>query len=192
MPKMTLRWTVISTSAALTLAACSGGADPSPSDQPEQGSVAEELAAPPGSATEPTGQHRGFRGHHEPGMFLKHFDKNQDGKLELTELPDGMQARLGKADANGDGVLTADEMSAAHNAARDARFAKEDKDGDGALSAEEVGAKRWERLSAADADKNGSVTQAEMSQAMASGALRFHGRGGAHHGCTKHEAPTKS
>jgi hypothetical protein len=57
-----------------------------------------------------------------------------------------------------------------------------DKNNDGALSKDEVGDKRWEHLSVADADKNGSVTREEIKTAFANGTLKFphHGRG--HHG----------
>ncbi len=45
-----------------------------------------------------------------------------------------------------------------------------------------MGDKRWEHLSVADADKNGSVTREEIKTAVAAGTLKFprHGRGHGH------------
>src|SRR5262249_16071415 len=44
--------------------------------------------------------------------LASHFDKNGDGKLQVTELPARLAKRLGKADADGDGVITATEYTA--------------------------------------------------------------------------------
>jgi len=213
---------VVSGFIALSMAACSG-ASQEPVDQSaqtEHSALTAPSAAPaaPGSvapvaATD--GEHH-MRGHGapDPAMIVKRFDKNGDGTLQVSELPEHMQRFMGKADTNNDGVLSVDElkagedkMKAEHLAKLDtdhdgkvspeerkaafekfaqARFVKLDKNGDGALTKEEVGDKRWERLSVADADKSGSVTQAEIRQAVASGALKFphRGQGGfrGHHG----------
>jgi Ca2+-binding EF-hand superfamily protein len=151
-------------------------------------------------------------GHRDPAALVKHFDRNGDGKLQLTELPDRMKARLAPADTNGDGVLTAEELTARHEAQKAARkaamdtdhdgqvsqterdafrtekqkehFAKMDKDGDGQISQAEAG-RFWSRLSVADTDASGTVTYAEMSQAIATGTLQpMH-----HHG---HRPPSES
>ena len=159
----TARWTLISALASLSLAACSGsGGDPSPADVPEGTSSAPLEAAPQGGMA-----------HHDPAKFIQHFDKNGDGKLEVSELPERMQKFVGKADTNGDGVLTVDELTAAKEKFMKARFARMDKSGDGALTQDEVGDKRWARLSVADADGNGSVTFAEVEAALQSGKLKF-------------------
>ena len=105
---------------------------------------------------------------------------------ELKAGEDKMRAEhLAKLDTNHDGTVSPEERKAAFEKFAQARFAKLDKNGDGALTKDEVGDKRWEHLSVADADKNGSVTQAEIRQAVASGVLKFphRGRGGhGHHG----------
>jgi len=133
------------------------------------------------------------------------------GQLQVAELPEHMQKFMGKADTNGDGVITVDELKAGEEKMRaehlakvdtdhdgkvspeerkaafekfaQERFAKMDKNSDGGLTKDEVGDKRWEHLSVADADKNGSVTQDEIRTAVAAGTLKFggHGRGGRHH-----------
>lgn len=149
---------------------------------------------------------RGHHGPSDPAELVKRFDKNGDGQLQVTELPEHMQAFLGKADNNGDGVLSVDELKAGQEKMRaerlarldtdhdgqvspeerkaaferfaQKRFAKLDKNNDGALTEDEVGAQRWEHLSVADADKNGSVTEDEIKSAVAAGTLKFphHGR----------------
>jgi hypothetical protein len=204
---------------ALSLAACSG-ASSEPVDQSAQAETANLGTPPAASATPPAGsaaadQHghgHGHKGPPDPAAIVKRFDKNGDGVLQVSELPERMQKFMAKADTNGDGVLSVDELKAGEDKMRaaylakadtnhdgtvspeerkaafeqfaQARFAKLDKNGDGALTKDEVGDKRWEHLSVADADKNGSVTQAEIAQAVASGVLKFphHGHHGHHDG----------
>lgn len=58
----------------------------------------------------------GPRGEHGPGFDpsrrLARFDANGDGQVQVSELPERMQQRVSGADANRDGVLSADEMRA--------------------------------------------------------------------------------
>jgi hypothetical protein len=56
-----------------------------------------------------------------------------------------------------------------------AHFKKADKNGDGFLTKDEVGEKRWSRIQVADANKDGKVSQPEMQQARKDGKLG-HGR----------------
>jgi hypothetical protein len=201
---------------ALSLAACSG-ASSEPVDQSAQAETAGlSSAAAPGSAAPDRADRHGHHAPPDPAAIVKRFDKNGDGVLQVAELPEHMQKFMGKADTNGDGILSVDELKAGEDKMRaehlakvdtngdgtispeerkaafekfaQARFAKLDKNGDGALTKDEVGDERWQRLSVADADKNGSVTEAEIRQAVASGALKFpggrhgHGRGHGHDG----------
>jgi hypothetical protein len=196
---------------ALSLAACSG-ASSEPVDQSAQAETAGlSTASAPAASGSATPGPRGHRGPPDPAALVKRFDKNGDGILQVSELPEHMQKFLGKADTNGDGIITLDELKAAEDKWRaerlakvdtngdgtispeerkaafekfaQARFAKLDKNGDGVLTKDEVGDKRWEHLSVADADKSGSVTEAEIRTAIAAGTLKFpqHGRYG-HHG----------
>jgi len=207
---------VVSGLIALSMAACSG-ASQEPVDQSAQTEHA-GLTAPSAAPAAPAGaapvaandgEHH-FRGDGapDPAMIVKRFDKNGDGKLQVSELPEHMQKFMAKADSNNDGVISIDELKAGEDKMKaerlakldtdhdgkvspeerkaafekfaQARFAKLDKNSDGALTKDEVGDKRWEHLSVADADKNGSVTQDEIRQAVASGVLKFPhgGRGG--------------
>lgn len=204
---------IVSGFIALSLAACSG-ANVEPVDQSAQTA---HLDAPPAAGSAAAGRpdaehhHRGDRrGPPDPAELVKRFDKNADGKLEVSELPEHMQKFMGKADTNNDGVITVEELKAGAEKMRaehlakvdtdhdgkvspeerkaafekfaEERFTKMDKNNDGALSKDEVGDKRWERLSVADADKNGSVTREEIKTAVAAGTLKFpnHGRGHGH------------
>jgi Ca2+-binding EF-hand superfamily protein len=152
--------------------------------------------------------HGGPKGMRAYEKMLARFDKNADGKLQIGELPPGMQKRLGTADANKDGVLAKEELSAkrdemkkkfvervdtnkdgkiseeertaAREKAGEHRFSKMDKNGDGQIKADEVRPGRWERIKTADKDKSGGVTLAEMKQAVASGTLRMHRHHGGH------------
>jgi hypothetical protein len=60
-----------------------------------------------------------------------------------------------------------------------AMFKKADKNGDGFLTKDEVGDKRWERIKVADANNDSKVSQPEMKQAHKDGKLHHgHGKGG--------------
>jgi len=141
---------------------------------------------------------------HRYEHLLKRADKNGDGKLQTSELPARMAARFGDADANHDGVLGKEELAAkkaslraGHLAKIDAnhdgkvspeersaarqgriaeRFSRMDKNGDGQVGAGEVGPGRWSHLVAADADKSGGVSFAEMQRAITAGKLKHHAK----------------
>src|SRR6478609_9722142 len=171
---------IVSGFIALSLAACSG-ANVEPVDQSATASSAQLVTPPPAGAVadgsgRPEGDHHrgGRRGPPDPAEVVKRFDKNADGKLEVSELPEHMQKFMGKADTNADGVITVDELKAGEEKMRaehlakvdtdhdgqvspeerkaafetfaQERFAKMDKNNDGALSKDEIGDKRWERL----------------------------------------------
>jgi Ca2+-binding EF-hand superfamily protein len=154
------------------------------------------LLAVPALALAHGGDHGG-RGNYD--SLVKHVDKNGDGKLEVSELPPKMAEKFAAADTNRDGVITREEFEARkealkkeHEAAMDTNhdgtvsteeraaartarekehFAKLDKNGDGQLAQSEVPAEMWSHISAADTDKSGTVSFAEMQAFMAS-----HGR----------------
>ena len=159
---------------ALAIGACSG--PPSAASAPSALTV--------NGASEQTAANPGLRGHGpmDPARFVQRFDRNGNGALEVSELPDGMQQRFGAADTNHDGVLAADEMTAFHAAREAEHFAQMDGNHDGALTQDEVG-ERWAHLGAADADHDGRVTAAELQAARVAGTLRpQHGFGGRHGG----------
>jgi Ca2+-binding EF-hand superfamily protein len=115
-------------------------------------------------------------------------DANADGIITVEELKAGAEKmraeHLAKVDTDHDGKVSPEERKAAFEKFAHERFAKMDKNNDGALSKDEVGDKRWQHLSVADADKNGSITRDEIKTAVAAGTLKFphHGRRGHGHG----------
>ncbi len=160
---------------ALSAAACSASA----AAPPAQASVAQGVAA--------------GGGRHDPSALIARLDANKDGKLQVTELPERMQARLADADTDQDGVLSLAELTAHRTKAKQDRFAHEDKNGDGALDATEVGDKKWGYLQIADANKDGKITLAEIESARAAGTLQAHGghhERGDRNGKEGHERPT--
>jgi Ca2+-binding EF-hand superfamily protein len=148
-------------------------------------------AAPDGAQQQP---HRGFGG----ARMIERFDRNGDGRLEVSELPPHMQERLAAADTNHDGVLSPEELhahfearraewlarvdanhdgvispeerAAAREARINERFARMDTNGDGAVTEAEVGPERWARVSRADANGDGRVTRDELAAAH----MHFH------------------
>jgi len=51
------------------------------------------------------------------------------------------------------------------------RFKKADKNGDGFLTRDEVGEQRWARIAVADYNQDGKISLAELAQARADGKL---------------------
>ncbi|HEY4105262.1 MAG TPA: EF-hand domain-containing protein, partial [Polyangiaceae bacterium] len=128
---------VVSGFIALSLAACSA-ANNEPVDQSAAAETAglSAPAAPAPNGSVATGEHHG-RHMHDPAAIVKRFDKNGDGVLQVSELPERMQKFMAKADTNGDGVLTVDELKAGEDKLRAEFIAKADSNHDGVVSPEE-------------------------------------------------------
>jgi hypothetical protein len=62
----------------------------------------------------PAGWAQGGQGRPGERPFQR-FDANSDGKLDKAEVPDFVWARIGVADADGDGAVTRDEIRTAHD-----------------------------------------------------------------------------
>ncbi len=138
--RTTILGSVVTGFIALSLAACSG-ANVEPVDQSAQAETAHlDAPAPGASAADASGrpdhgQHRGGRrGPPDAAELVKRFDKNADGKLQLSELPEHLQKFIGKADTNGDGVITVEELKAGEEKMRAEHLAKVDTDHDGKIS----------------------------------------------------------
>ena len=155
---------------ALIASACGGG-----------GNTASTNSQPLAAESAANGAGNAARAPHDPARFLRRFDQNGNGALEIAELPERMQSRLGAADTNHDGTLAPEEMSAFREARKAEHFARMDANHDGAITADEAGAQRWTFLARADGDHDGRVTRPEMDQAHAAGMLH-HGRGFGRHG----------
>jgi len=115
----------------------------------------------------------------QKGQLMERFDKNKDGQLSQDEVPAKVWERLGKADADGNGVVTKEEFMAAHKegAANGEgrggdRFAALDKDGDGKVSKEEAGEKFADRFDKVDANSDGFLTKDEIKAAIQNHGMR--------------------
>jgi Ca2+-binding EF-hand superfamily protein len=106
-----------------------------------------------------------------PASLLERFDVNNDGKLEVSELPPRARERLGDADINGDGVIAQDELAARMAKRQAERFAAADSNSDGQLTESEVSAFRWNRMKVADTNGDGKVSLEEFNAAYAQGKL---------------------
>src|SRR5450432_2560802 len=106
-----IRSALVSGLIALSLAACSA-ANREPVDQSAQAETP-RLTAPSAaaSAAVPTADTAGAEPRHsmrhapDPAALVQRFDKNGDGALQVSELPEHVQKWLAKADTNADGVL---------------------------------------------------------------------------------------
>ncbi len=169
---------------SLTLMAALGGCATDTSDAPTAQSSA-ALSANEPAKVDPSMKPRG------PDALLARWDQDGDGKVSIADLPERLRSRLARADANGDGILTRDELAQAHEAMRAERekrdgigsneertarraerFARADQNHDGALSADEVPGPVWEHIRVADANGDGKVTSSELDVARASGQLK--------------------
>jgi hypothetical protein len=117
------------------------------------------------------------------------FDADRNQVLTLAEVRQGARTMFGQIDANKDGRATEEELRAHHEAMGKGRGGygdrgkyshgggeggsgrggpnrggpmEMDKDGDGALTLAEVDAGLGAHFTAADANRDGSVTEAEM------------------------------
>lgn len=115
------------------------------------------------------------------------IDANKDGKITPEEIDAHRTAQITAADTDGDGLLSADELSALNMSRMSARagdmaqkmIERMDTDKDGKLSAAEMparqgGQRMFERL---DTDKDGALSEAEIAAAKDRMAER---RGGKH------------
>lgn len=112
---------------------------------------------------------------------FKLMDTDGDGKVTRAEHAAGAQAMFGKMDANADGVVTADEMSAVHpekNSSKLRFWEKKDKDemsaaekisvidtnGDGKISRSEHEAGSDKMFTKMDANDDGVLTKDECDE----------------------------
>jgi Ca2+-binding EF-hand superfamily protein len=109
-----------------------------------------------------------------PGGFSG-MDIDDDGNVTRAELSSRLSERFAKLDANGDGKVKTDEVSAAHGSRDAERFARIDTDGNGSISQSEMESAHKERSgkrggkgkrdkmrAGLDTDGDGVITKAEF------------------------------
>ncbi|MDT8854098.1 EF-hand domain-containing protein [Paracoccaceae bacterium Fryx2] len=124
-----------------------------------------------------------------PMLNFEMLDADKDGKITPAELNAERAARVAKADANGDGKMSVEElaamelerMTAMATARAQGMVARMDSDGDGLLSAAELaaGPSRTPIFAHVDTDGDGAISQAEADAMKARMQDRMGKRGGA-------------
>ncbi len=101
--------------------------------------------------------------------LVARFDADANGAISESEVSSKLWATFQdlNLDADGDGNITLDELNTAITAAQKEKFDAKDTNDDGLLTQTEVGARRWERLSAADADNDQAVSFDELQSWLA-------------------------
>ncbi len=89
---------------------------------------------------------------------LMSFDKNGDGKLAKDELPERMQGMLARGDKDGDGFLSLAELKAMAPQRREGEDGGHRGAGGGMMRMDPI-------LAAIDADRNGTISAAELRNA---------------------------
>jgi Ca2+-binding EF-hand superfamily protein len=122
-------------------------------------------------------------------MGFSQMDQDGDGAITLSEMQAGPAAMLARADGNGDGTLSRDELIAAATARAagqiDQMLARADGNGDGMLDPDEIAAmqegRRADRMARIfdrlDADDDGSLSPEEWEQARRMGRRGGDGQG---------------
>ena len=121
-------------------------------------------AQAPAAAVEKTGKHEHHAWHHKGPGFAR-LDANKDGAVDLAEFTN--MDRLKKADANGDGILSQDEITAMIEKAILERKVERatrrlDIDGDGTVTLAEIEKQKAKRFALMDRNDDGKIEKAEL------------------------------
>jgi Ca2+-binding EF-hand superfamily protein len=163
--------------------------------------AASVFAAPASGQAKPEGGPQGRHHGHDMGARLfQRWDKDNDGRITIADLPARMKAHMTAIDQNKDGILTKDEFEkgkeqlkalrekefdkngdgkVTDEERREAmrarvveRFVEQDKNHDGALVEAEVAKPAWEHMKVADANSDSKVTLDELKTAFDEGKLQ--------------------
>lgn len=147
--------------------------------------------------------------HHGPGdgtRLFERWDKDNDGRITIAELPARMKEHISTLDTNKDGVLTREEFDKGREQLRARRekqfdkngdgkvteeerrevmrahvverFVEQDKNHDGYLVESEIGTPQWAHMKAADSNSDSKISLDELKVAFDEGKLRPPPRGG--------------
>lgn len=190
--KQTVRFSAL---AILLVAGIAGVAVAAPSDSKS-----------PAASDKPTDRHPGMGPHGRGFDPFARFDKDNDGKIILKDLPARPQQHLSTIDKNKDGTLTREEFEQGREQLRALRekeldtnkdgkvteeerktamrahfaerFAEDDKNHDGFLTADEIPGRMYEHLSVADKNQDKKLSKQEIEDAFANGTLGRPGQRG--------------
>jgi Ca2+-binding EF-hand superfamily protein len=109
--------------------------------------------------------------------FVKKWDPDKDGTLDLAEVKKAATARFKQLDPDKDGTL--DQKEAAKAGIGKADFAKADPDNDGTIDLNEYLALVEQRFNAANPDNDGTIDEAELKTPAGQALLRMLSRSGA-------------
>lgn len=158
---MKTRSSIVAAFAIIALAAgCSASSQPGPG---------EPSGGEDDGQTEAMGTGLAAQGGPRGGMFVQ-ADKDNDGKVTLTEANQASAAKFAVADGNRDGFLDPTELAAlkpprgGHGPGH-AGPAKHDKNGDGKLTKEEAPPPLQQHFDEVDTNKDGSLDQQELKAA---------------------------
>jgi Ca2+-binding EF-hand superfamily protein len=177
--RFSIRFTALA-ALGIGLAACAqvGGEPPVETEQPSEAVQAGDPAA-----AAPAVARRAHQMRRDPQKMIEKFDANNNGTLELSELPGHKREFLEQADTDKDGSLSLAELEAAHRDGKLKAFRgkrdghgrhgfmakspqkmieKFDANKNGTLELAELPEHKRDRLAAADTDKNGSLSVAEL------------------------------
>ncbi|MEO6214536.1 MAG: hypothetical protein ABIO86_00780, partial [Sphingomonas sp.] len=99
------------------------------------------------------------------GMMMR-ADTSGDGNISRAEFTARAEARFARMDKNGDGFVTADEMSGRGGRGRGGGLMSADTDQDGKISRAEFMAQSTERFVKLDANGDGHISGDEMKAMM--------------------------
>ena len=120
---------------------------------------------------------RGMRRGEGPRMerMFERADANEDGVISFEEFSSRGAERFTSADADGNGEITVEELTAAiernqHRRRAERMIERFDMDGDGVVTVAEIEDRQQKMFALADRDNSGSIEESELP--------RFHGARG--------------
>ncbi len=148
-------------------------------DKPEASATTDSAAESESKPESKTPQKpKGAPGQGQRGQFFQRLDTNKDGKISSADQPPAQAwERIKKADQNGDGAVTQQELMAAMQSGTAGgqrpgggnifamMLQRLDTDKDGKISQTEAG-ERWARMQQMDKDKNGFLEESEFPKTM--------------------------
>jgi Ca2+-binding EF-hand superfamily protein len=124
------------------------------------------------------------------------IDQNKDGYLTRDEFDQGREQlralREKEMDTNGDGQVSDEERTAAMRARIVERFIEQDTNHDGYLTETEAKMPKWEQVKVADANSDSKVSLDELKVAFDAGKLRPFGGGRGPAGAPRSDAEMRA